>query len=51
VVKSFAISQKGKQTLTWDGKNNNGNATATGVYFVKLQADKAVRVHKILMVK
>jgi hypothetical protein len=35
----------------WDGKNDNGMAIPSGVYFVRMQTDSFVRVRKLMLIK
>jgi hypothetical protein len=37
--------------LTWDGKNENGHAVATGVYFLKMHVAGKTQTKKILILK
>jgi len=37
--------------LTWDGKDNEGNRTASGIYFIKMNTDKVTEVQKIVVIK
>jgi hypothetical protein len=41
----------GHHTLLWDGTNENGQKTASGVYFYKLQADNHSKTMKMVMLK
>lgn len=41
--------QPGKRTIQWDGKDNQGNTTAQGVYFVKLTTQTGAEIKKLLM--
>lgn len=38
-------------TIEWNGKDNNGNKVASGVYFYKLSTKDEVAVQKMLMLK
>jgi flagellar hook assembly protein FlgD len=37
--------------IEWDGRDANGRAVASGVYFYKLQAGKHLATKKMLMMK
>jgi hypothetical protein len=39
-VRSFALGQKsaGNHTLIWDGRDDNGKAVTTGIYFIRMSA-------------
>lgn len=41
----------GFHTITWNGTAENGTAASSGVYFVRVSADKFNAVRKILMMK
>ncbi|HNX00693.1 MAG TPA: right-handed parallel beta-helix repeat-containing protein, partial [Candidatus Cloacimonadota bacterium] len=45
------ILSKGVKELTWDGKDNEGNRTASGIYFIKMNTDKVTEVQKIVVIK
>jgi len=47
--KEFGV--KGMINLSWDGKDNKGNAIANGVYFVKSQIGKKTQIKKCLVLK
>lgn len=48
----YAGNQKsGSQSLTWDGKDNKGAQSATGVYFVCLRTDKMTISRKVMLIK
>jgi hypothetical protein len=38
-------------TITWDGKTNNGNSLASGIYFVRLAASAHVTTHRVVLLK
>jgi hypothetical protein len=38
-------------TVTWDGKNNNGQAVSSGVYFYKLSAKEYSKTKKMVLLK
>ncbi len=52
-VRPLANTQRasGVYTATWDGTNEQGQAVATGIYFVRLQAGDYTQVSKMLLVK
>lgn len=41
----------GEHQLTWDGRDDKGQATASGIYFLKLKSDRASRTIKMVMIK
>jgi hypothetical protein len=41
----------GYYTLRWDGTDNNGNPTSTGVYFYRIQAGKFSEVRKMVLLQ
>jgi hypothetical protein len=41
----------GYQEVVWDGLNDNGNRVATGIYIYRMEADKFVKSHKMIMMK
>ncbi|MCB1060651.1 MAG: choice-of-anchor D domain-containing protein [Calditrichaeota bacterium] len=43
--------QPGEHSVQWDGRNNHGQATATGVYFVRLQTSFGTKTQKLLLLK
>jgi M6 family metalloprotease-like protein len=45
------ISPKGNQTITWDGKDNNGRACTSGIYFSTLHSGNAKVSRKLLLYK
>ena len=53
VIKSFKYEQKypGQHQLIWDTKNNNGDAVATGLYFVSLSSENRTINTKVLYLK
>jgi hypothetical protein len=44
------VAMTGKHSLTWDGKNNRGGFVKPGIYIVKLQSGKQIRIIKILKI-
>lgn len=47
----FAQKSPGNYRITWDGKNSQGQALASGIYFVKMQAGKYGYTQKLIMMK
>jgi len=43
--------QAGLHQVVWDGRDGEGRAAATGVYFVKVRAENEVRTQKIALIK
>jgi len=41
----------GRYTLMWDGKDQHGNAVASGIYFYKLTAGDFVQVRKMILAR
>jgi len=41
----------GTYTVRWDGTNESGSVSSTGVYFMRMEAGSAVRVRKALLLK
>ncbi|MFH1845159.1 MAG: C1 family peptidase [bacterium] len=41
----------GQHNIVWDGRDNNGSATAAGVYFVRLNAQGQTDSHKVMLAK
>ena len=37
--------------LVWDGKDNNGNSTASGMYFVKMKTATSEVSKKMILMK
>jgi photosystem II stability/assembly factor-like uncharacterized protein len=52
-VKSLVNETKdaGTYKVNWDGKNNNGKAVSTGIYYYMLKANNFVDVKKMMMLK
>lgn len=45
------VEEPGQKTVVWDGTDNNGRATASGVYFCRVQASGYERTSKVALVK
>ena len=43
--------EPGYYRVTWDGKNAYGRQVASGIYLMRLTANKFSGVHKILLLK
>ncbi|MBN1293760.1 MAG: T9SS type A sorting domain-containing protein [Candidatus Latescibacteria bacterium] len=41
----------GTHTLSWDGKDTNGNAVSSGIYIYRFQAGDYVKTGKMVMVR
>jgi hypothetical protein len=41
----------GRYQIVWDGKNEFGNAVASGIYLYRLQAGSVVKARKMLLIK
>ena len=37
--------------IVWDGLNETGSRVATGVYFYRMESDKFIKTHKMIMMK
>jgi len=42
---------EGYQTIVWDGSSDAGRTVASGVYFVRMEAEKFVQIQKVVMMK
>jgi hypothetical protein len=45
------VQTAGKKEVTWDGKGENGNEVASGVYFYKLQAGDFTQTKKMVLIR
>lgn len=45
------MMEAGSHSLIWNGKSDNGNSLASGVYFYRIQADGVKAVKKMIMLK
>jgi hypothetical protein len=52
-ITTFAdgVKPRGEYSIKWNGKNADGQAVATGVYFIHFQADNFVAVKKSLFIR
>jgi len=53
LVRSYALGQKerGRYKLLWEGDDNNRNSCGTGMYFIRMQADKENSIRKVTLLK
>ena len=47
----FQGKPEGKNTLSWEGNDNNGKKVSSGIYFLKAQQGNKVQTRKILLLK
>lgn len=45
------IQAKGKKTVVWDGRDNQGRMLSSGIYFCRLQANGYEQTTKIILIK
>ena len=45
------IRPAGRHAVRWDGRNDQGQALASGVYLYRLRAGDSVQVRKLLLLK
>ncbi|MBP7310557.1 MAG: T9SS type A sorting domain-containing protein, partial [Candidatus Cloacimonetes bacterium] len=52
-VKSFynGLGKKGRQVLSWDAKDNNGQSVASGIYFYRLNTPEGSKVQKMMVMR
>ncbi|GAB4323106.1 MAG: hypothetical protein Kow0074_15060 [Candidatus Zixiibacteriota bacterium] len=43
--------EAGKHTVTWDGRDKNGNVAASGIYFYRIKADEFTDIRKMTLLK
>ncbi len=43
--------EAGKHSVTWDGRDNNGNPAASGIYFYRIKADNFTNIRKMTLLK
>ncbi len=48
---SGAVQEAGRHAFEWDGRDNTGAATATGLYFSRLAADGRSEVKRIARIR
>ncbi|MBL7961554.1 T9SS type A sorting domain-containing protein, partial [bacterium] len=45
------VKPAGFHKLVWDGRNNNGQSISSGLYIYRLQTDRFVKSHKMILLK
>lgn len=50
-VKTYSNIIQGKHELTWDGRDNNNNKCASGMYFYRLSSPTTTVMKKVMIVK
>jgi flagellar hook assembly protein FlgD len=45
------VQVAGRHTVSWDGRHENGQALASGVYFARLQVGERTLRHKLILAK
>ena len=43
--------QAGQQSVVWDGRDDSGNAVASGIYFYRLSTDEETQSRKMVFLK
>jgi hypothetical protein len=43
--------EAGQHTVTWDGRDNNGNTAASGIYFYRIKANEFTDIRKMTLLK
>lgn len=53
IVKTLFDDNQGEggYNLFWDGKDSNNNSVVSGIYLVKFQVDKEIKVQKLILLK
>jgi len=46
-----AVTRAGAYTVTWNGRDDRGNAVSSGVFFARLTSPAGVRSHKLTLLK
>jgi len=41
---------EGKHSITWDGKDDNGNKIAKGIYYYRFKSGKKLFTRKIIII-
>jgi flagellar hook assembly protein FlgD len=45
------VFSAGSHSVLWDGRDNQGGDTASGLYFFRMTTDSASETHKMLLVR
>jgi hypothetical protein len=45
------VIKPGNYSVTWNGRDENGNPVSSGVYFYKMKASKFVSTKKMILIK
>ena len=45
------MQELGNHKVSWSGHDNNNHKTASGIYFVRIKADKLNDIRKVIMLK
>ena len=45
------LLNSGYHSFVWDGKNNSGDLTSSGMYFIKIEVEGKFQTHKIVLMK
>jgi flagellar hook assembly protein FlgD len=45
------VMEAGVRVLTWDGRDDSGRSTASGVYFLRMQAGSEYRTGRVVVVR
>jgi flagellar hook assembly protein FlgD len=53
IVRELVHEQRaaGEYTVSWDGRDNRGVVTASGVYFIRLETGNQVKLSKVTLVR
>jgi len=53
LIRDFNLGHQthGEKTLYWNGKNNDGETVASGIYFYQLQTDEFSSMRKMVILK
>ena len=45
------VLKSGLHTIVWNGLNNNGKKLSSGIYYIRMESDKGVEIHKATLMK